>query len=567
MQCKLLLLLSIAITASVATQALGDQFTDGHLTVEWSINQNAVTGTLKLGAQSFPVTAEQNGSEIDGTFQANGSAFGFTSSVAGDVLTLTTGGKTYTLKSTAAAANPLGTAPANPLAGGDKTGGADAPAGYAVVTHTDAGQAWSITKKNATNVRGALVDTLGDLDHYFGDKVKSGGAYEDTQSHQTGGAAFTAIHNGEPVRGMISVTMQDHAAIVAVVYAKTGVTADQWKKLTNPAPPAQAGAVPAVNLTQYNFPDGSGSIGVAPDWTTSATTETNMFQIKGPNDALVTMGLTLVVYDPNAMMVQMRRQNEQRALQMGMRPIQGPPMLIAPFCRPAEALQRVVPQLSALSQQNGGTAMTLDQIVNSKTIQSNLPNGKAAVLEYLITKDDHGQKTHHHAMARIECSPIGNGVWMIFANEIGSQSSDFAKFKPTMLAMVSSLKENTEVIQRIVQERQQNQQQQFQNAQNASQRQQAQFAAQQQSHRQQMASYDAHNRAWAKQENIKARSSDNFVEAIRGYRTVYDTQTGEKSSADYLNVNGIVNGLNANNPGRYVQIPLRDENDPVPQNP
>ena len=47
----------------------------------------------------------------------------------------------------------------------------------------------------------------------------------------------------------------------------------------------------------------------------------------------------------------------------------------------------------------------------------------------------------------------------------------------------------------------------------------------------------------------------------KGVRDVYDTRTGQTHSVDLFNVNGIVEGLNsgANDPNRFVQIPLRYE--------
>ena len=58
------------------------------------------------------------------------------------------------------------------------------------------------------------------------------------------------------------------------------------------------------------------------------------------------------------------------------------------------------------------------------------------------------------------------------------------------------------------------------------------------------------------------------VEMLRGYRTVVDTQMGTSASVDYYNVDQIVANLNADDPGRYKQIPLRDELYPVSgQNP
>jgi len=51
---------------------------------------------------------------------------------------------------------------------------------------------------------------------------------------------------------------------------------------------------------------------------------------------------------------------------------------------------------------------------------------------------------------------------------------------------------------------------------------------------------------------------------IRGYRTVEDTTTGERSSVNLGKVDDVVNKLNEGDPGRYKQIPLRDEMYPMP---
>jgi hypothetical protein len=58
------------------------------------------------------------------------------------------------------------------------------------------------------------------------------------------------------------------------------------------------------------------------------------------------------------------------------------------------------------------------------------------------------------------------------------------------------------------------------------------------------------------------RSFADVDEGIRGYRKVYDTQTGEESDVNLGDVNGVVNSLNEADPGRYVQVPLRDEVQP-----
>ncbi len=58
------------------------------------------------------------------------------------------------------------------------------------------------------------------------------------------------------------------------------------------------------------------------------------------------------------------------------------------------------------------------------------------------------------------------------------------------------------------------------------------------------------------------RTNADFDEVIHGYRTIEDTQTGDRAY-DLGNVNEIVNSLNEHDPGRYIQIPLRDEGVPA----
>jgi hypothetical protein len=75
----------------------------------------------------------------------------------------------------------------------------------------------------------------------------------------------------------------------------------------------------------------------------------------------------------------------------------------------------------------------------------------------------------------------------------------------------------------------------------------------------------ASNANIARMQNQELQSEKSFAdvdEGIRGYRKVYDTQTGEESDVNLGDVNGVVNSLNEADPGRYVQVPLRDEVQP-----
>jgi hypothetical protein len=63
---------------------------------------------------------------------------------------------------------------------------------------------------------------------------------------------------------------------------------------------------------------------------------------------------------------------------------------------------------------------------------------------------------------------------------------------------------------------------------------------------------------------IRQRSAADFDEVIRGERTVEDTQTGERTRVDLGDVHDIVDHLNEADPGRYKEVPLRDEMYPMP---
>ena len=64
---------------------------------------------------------------------------------------------------------------------------------------------------------------------------------------------------------------------------------------------------------------------------------------------------------------------------------------------------------------------------------------------------------------------------------------------------------------------------------------------------------------WAKAEKADAPHAE-----LHGYRTVADTRIGERTSVDLGNVKQIVDKLNERDPDRYIQIPLRDELYPLP---
>jgi len=208
-----------------------------------------------------------------------------------------------------------------------------------------------------------------------------------------------------------------------------------------------------------------------------------------------------------------------------------------------------MPQLSETSQANGGPAFTLDEMLQSSDVASQLPGGQAARLYYRSTDSQNGQETHKRNWAQVECYPIGAGAWGMHWSYVSAPDATFDADLHTMLAISKSWKLNDDIVN---QHGQQNVA-----AQNA------QFSAFEQSNKENQDAFDGYLKSIQHDSLLTDRSNTDFDEVVRGFRTVYDTQTDERAPADLGNVDEIVNSLNERDPGRYIQIPLRDEAFPL----
>ena len=90
-------------------------FRNDQLTIELRASGPRYTGTIRMGDQSFPVTATEQGGVLEGAFQSGGQSFAFRATLNGAALTFTTDGSTYTLQKEGAV---------NPLAGGARSSSA-----------------------------------------------------------------------------------------------------------------------------------------------------------------------------------------------------------------------------------------------------------------------------------------------------------------------------------------------------------------------------------------------------------------------------------------------------------
>jgi len=563
--CVCVLIVFFLPSMTMASSIAG-KYSDGQLTVELSDTGDSLTGSLTLQNQNFPAVAQTNGANIDGTFTVGADNFPFRATLDGATLSLTSGGKTYSLKRISPPANPL--------------------AGYTVVATSDSGKSLVTKKPLATSIQSALEATFPDLARYFGARPTIGSAYEDAHDHRSGGATFGTKLNGQPIRGIVSCKLDDAGgATVAVIYGRSDATKADWDKLATPAaapagaPPADTAKALGANAQEYQFPDGTGSITLAEGWKTQAQSAIGPIFIQGPGKQNVWISSNINVLTPDSPALRMMQQNEAFVRRWGGKPAPTPMRMVAEFTDPVQALSDLTPQMSKMSESKGGPAVRIDKIISHKEMPSNLKDGKAAVIVWDVSHTENGESTAYRSQEFMQMAMVGSGSWMMFATGFTSPAETYDHDAPVVLAMVRSEKVNQEVAsQRMQQISQQNMAmlKQQADASNASlqrnhdewmKAQDQRNATYQEQHAAQMAGYAQHNQQWANEEWQKSRNSADFIETIKGTRTVYDTATGAAGTADLNYVNGVVNSLNeaALDPNRFVQIPLRDEMYPAPE--
>ncbi len=434
--------------------------------------------------------------------------------------------------------------------------------GFVTVNATESGQALSRQFPAGTSLKAALQATFPALEKRFGNRPDILVAYEDQRTHRAVNVSFAVRSNGQPIKGLVCARATDQGTTVAVILCRADAPGSEWAKLM--ATPGQGAPADAasddlaavkaqaakVPLKTYNFPDNTGSVGIAEGWTTNAKTIGGATLV-GPADQNVYMGVSAEVLTPDSPMVQMQRQLTMQARQF--RQPDPPPiqMLMAPYSPdPAKALLNVSPAISQMAQRAGRPPSAITAIVQQWPMKAFSANGHAALILCDVDKGAGGQVRHYRSLIQMEVYMVGQGTWAFYATQLLAPKDTFDKDLPVMLAQSMSLKENAAVIQ--------------QNTQNAIAAQNRWFAAQQAAHKQVTDAFDSYNKSVERNSTIRSRSNTDFDETIRGYRTVEDTTTGERTSVDLGNVHDVVEHLNQADPGRYREIPLRDELYPLP---
>ena len=296
-------------------------------------------------------------------------------------------------------------------------------------------------------------------------------------------------------------------------------------------PAVAADSGPNAGLRRFDFPDRTGSIGLAAGWQTSATTATRGMVLAGPGGERILIRNVFSVLMPNNPSAQTSRGRS----------------LVAPPSTPMNALAVLGPQLSRMSAMHGGPQMTFDNFVQRAAVPSSIPQGNGAIVSFGVTQTTQaGGQQHYLSLARIETAPSPTpGWWIMRLTESRAPDATFERDLPTMKAMLASLRIDAR-------------------------------AASSATHSQIVAKRDANDRRrkLIKQKNQLneertadilhqsegyQRNNDDADEVLRGTRTIEDTKTGEKADVNLGDSDGIVDGLNRSDPGRYRQIRLRDQ--------
>ena len=429
--------------------------------------------------------------------------------------------------------------------------GNETPPGYSLVVATMAGKRFVAHKASAKSLSAALDSSLQELSRWFDAKPVAKGAFADSKQRQRGGALFTATVKGQPVRGLIYCVNSEQGADITVTYCRADAPAAEWSKLTNGTNAPSGTALASVPMREYAFPDGTGSIQLPQGWKTDAQTTIHGVRIQGPAGQTVSLGVSFTINTPDSFIVKNQMQMAANARQMGLPPPKPIEMFVAPYTEPVSALKALFPQLSQWSLRHGGPGIRLDKVLEPpKPAQAAFSNGRAATIYYTFTKTTGGTPAPYRARGQYESWTLGPSAWYLYVSEAAAPDATFDQDWPVMLAIATSLKTDPQAVQRATSRAIDAQNQNFQ--------------AMQRAHATQQAAFDDYLKSVQRNSIIRERSATDFDEVIRGVRTVEDTQTGYRSSVDLGNVDQIVDKLNEHDPGRYVQIPLRDEVAPLP---
>jgi hypothetical protein len=507
------LLLGLSVCASA--QSLEGTFKGDGLVVTLKPEVKGFAGVIAFQGNEYQAFAAITDGDIIGSFVANGNHFQFTGKLDGKTLTLSTGGKTYTLTK----------AVKNPLAGDDggnagRNENANAAAGsmkdYKVIGQGKGIESLFVARGEIKSAKKALGQTLRDLSSFLDAKPALAAVLADDKDLRAT-ATFTGKLKGQAIKGLITIGAGEKGAAISVVYAAADVPDVQVVRMAR-------NISREVKWVDARLPDGSGSMKLPEGWTITGAAN-GAVDVVGPEGQAMALGIAMPVQTPEAEQAWIQSQ-----VAIGMQP-KPSGLMIAPMDAPSRILPTLVPQLSAMSERSGGGSFRLERIIEAAPV--NFGQGNAAeVLLYRVQVAKGNYRANCLAYMLASSMPLGDGKFLFYYSVVISPEERFAQDIPTLLAAWGSWK----VSDRLLRERMEKA-----------------LADMKAGHEIWKQARDNHNKTIA-------QTNADFGEMIRGWRTVEDTTTGERREVDLGNAEKIVEKMNeAEGWKRYKEIPARDE--------
>jgi hypothetical protein len=492
--------------------------------------------------------------------------------------------------------NPV---PAGPDAPAVQTAATDAPAGYQVVASTQSGQSLVTQKNKVDSVQAALESTFPDLARYFGERPVPKKAYWEKNNPSMGGATFSAHSHGHPIGGWISCMLDGAGgAKVTVVYGSVDASKSEWKNLLNPAAVtgspsvAASPAEPDIPLKQFDFPDGTGSVGLAEGWMIKAKSAVDdSIVISGPAGQTVILKWVHSVYPPGSSLINFLNSNRV-------------PYLVSQRVDPFDILKTITPQIPAVEK---SPPCRIDSVISREKAGPNRDGGDAILVDYTYTLQQNGTLTQYRKKMHLESAPFPSfsGIAPSEAyrlDESGSVAAPIAIYQrdlPAMCAIARSFKVDQQKAEEVFTARLTAGRKALQMAHAQFVEAQATFARMDQIRYQygeaseariqqsnaanlqrmadksvqdqqravdQRAETDSRTRTEFKRQLDQSRASADLQELVSGQGTFRDTQTGGVGYADLHEVGPVVAHLNEAvlDPNRFQVFPLRDQLYPLP---
>jgi hypothetical protein len=502
--------LVLGLCISTKAQSLEGTFKGDGLVVTLKPEVKGFAGEIQFQGNTYPAFATITDGSVIGSFVANNTHFEFTGKLEGKTLTLTTAGKTYTLVK--AAVNPLGDGGNNAARNDNAVGGMK---DYKVIGQSKGIESLFVAREDLKSARKALGQTMRDLSAWLDAKPALAGAMVDTKDLRAT-ATFTGKLKGQAVKGIVTIGAGDKGSAVSIVYGLAEVPDVQILRMAR----SISGEVKWVDARS---PDGSATMKLPEGWLLTGASN-GAVDIAGPDGQAAALGIAMPMITPEGERAWLQ---SQAAIGMQPRPSG---LMISPMGKPSDILAGIVPQLSAVSERSGAGSFKLDRIIEATPIQ--FGGNPAEVLLYRVQVAKGQYRANCIAYMLASSMPIGDGKFLFYYSVVLSPEERFAQDLPTLLGVWGSWK----VSDRTIRERMEKA-----------------LADMKAGHEFWKQARDYHNQTIAK-------TNADFGEMIRGYRTVEDTRTGERTEFDLVNAKKLVEKMNeAEGWDRYREIPARDE--------